>query len=83
MEIMELCQPIPGAGFGSSNSSLPAMFMGTLDGIRLDRNYSDVTANQSQIEDSLTGFMVGDGKVFIFCSFFRRKAINVLLSFEK
>ena len=66
MEIAELCQPIPGAG--ASNTSLPAMFMGSLDGVTLHRNFSDVTANETLIEDAMAGFMVGgsDGKFSLF-----------------
>ena len=68
MEIAELCQPIPGAELGAPNTSLPAMFMGSLDGVTLYRNLSEVTANQSLIEDSMAGFMVGgnDGKSHVF-----------------
>ena len=83
MEIMELCQPIPGAGLGASNTSLPAMFMGTLDGGTLDRNYSDVTANRSLIEDAMTGFMVGghNGKIFVFF-FLKKNQLIFVLPYE-
>ena len=68
MELMELCQPIPGVGLSGSNESLTVGMFGALD-VTTDRNWSEPTTNQNAtMNSSMTGFMVEsyNGKYFCF-----------------